>query len=285
MYKFKEEVNVLIEELFNDYSITKYSREFYKHRILKFFDNYMGECVNRDKPLNAITYFDLNIYLKNLDCSPSEKVNIYSSLKRFFEYTYLKNKTKEIISQVERPFCERKSKIVLEKQEYIKIKEFIVSRDNDIKKRLILGLFLFTGLSRKYIASIRNNQFLYIDGVYKLKIWKEKEEIILPLKSELQLLVYEYCNNFVNQDNHMDKVKNIGENGFSTYINGLTYKIIGKKCTPTILSNTFIKLALSKGNYIWEVSKLTLESVSTIEEHVIDVNDLENKQTSILNSF
>lgn len=75
------------------------------------------------------------------------------------------------------------------------------------------------------------------------------------------------------------------ENSISTYIGNLIKPIIGRKCTPTILSNTFISKALSSGNYIWEVSKLTLESVSTIEQHIIDINNLSNKQASILNSF
>lgn len=75
------------------------------------------------------------------------------------------------------------------------------------------------------------------------------------------------------------------ENSVSTYIGNLTKSIIGKKHTPTILSNAFIFNALSNGNYIWEVSKLTLESVSTIEQHIMNINNLVYKQTSILNSF
>ncbi|MEG1142463.1 MAG: hypothetical protein RSE41_08500, partial [Clostridia bacterium] len=61
--------------------------------------------------------------------------------------------------------------------------------------------------------------------------------------------------------------------------------ILGKGCSPTILSNTFISKALSNGNYIFEVSNLTLEAVSTIATHVKEDSELINRQTSILNSF
>lgn len=60
---------------------------------------------------------------------------------------------------------------------------------------------------------------------------------------------------------------------------------MGKKITPTILSNTFISKALVNGNYIWEVSQLTLESPTTIVQHKAKNDDLINKLSSILNSF
>ena len=86
-------------------------------------------------------------------------------------------------------------------------------------------------------------------------------------------------------NNKLEKIINIDENSLSNYVSNLVEKIVGKKYTPTILSNTFIAKSLKNGNYIWEVSKLTLESVSSINEHIIDNGDLLKKQTSILNSF
>lgn len=284
MYQYFSEVESIFDEMVETYEIKGKSLAFYKSRVNKFFSEYMALLENENKPLNALTYFDVEVFLKNLTCSDAEKCNIYSSLKRFFEYTYLSNKTKEIISQVTKPVYERKPKEILPEDHYKKLKEFIFSKDNNINERLILGLFLFTGLSRQYIASIRNNQFIYKEGVYKLSLWMEEEEINLPLKSELQLLINEYCTSIIEEDK-LAKVIKMDENSISTYISNLVKSIIGRKCTPTILSNTFISKALSNGNYIWEVSKLTLESVSTIEQHIVDVNNLSNKQTAILNSF
>lgn len=282
MYRYSSDVERLTNEMTETYGINVKSVPFYKSRINKFFSEYMGVPVNEEKPLNVITYFDVETYLKNLKCSDSEKVNYYSALKRFFEYTYLKSKTNEIIRQVTKPEYENKPKEILNEDEYVKLKTFIVNRNKSLNERLILGLFLFTGLSRQYIASLRNNQFVYEEGVYNLIIWKDENEFKLPLKSELQLLIHEYC---TDVNNKLDKVMRMDENSISTYIGNLTKSIVGKKYTPTILSNTFISKALSNGNYIWEVSKLTLESVSTIEQHIIDNKNLVNRQTSILNSF
>lgn len=284
VYKYLMDVENIIEKMFATYNLSEKSEVFYKGRILKFFTEYMGLVVNQNKPLNAITYFDINTYLQNLMCSKAEIVNIYAALKRFFEYSYYKNITKEVMSQVKKPIYIRKSKKTLNNEEYYMLKKFICCKENDINERLILGLFLFTGLSRKYIASLRMNQFLYEDGVYKLVIWKDEDEVKLPLKSELQLIINEYFSNLSINDK-LEQVIKMPENSISTYIGNLVKKIINKQYTPTILSNTFISKALSNGNYVWEVSKLTLESVSVIYQHIIDSDNLIYKQTSILNSF
>jgi len=285
MYEYYENAQKILNELIEDAEIKGKSLTFYRSRINKFFSEYMGVDANKNKPLNAITYFDINTYLENLKCSDAEKVNYYNSLKRFFEYAYYKNETKEIMSHVTKPIYIQKPKRVLNDNEYNKIKKYIVCKENDINDRLILGLFLFTGLSRQYIASLRNNQFVYDEGVYKLIIWKGEEQVKLPLKAELQLLINEYCTPILDDDK-LEKVIKLKENFISTYIGDLTKEIIGKKYTPTNLSDTFVYKALASGNYIWEVSRLTLESVSTIAQHITNSDILlENRQTSILNSF
>jgi hypothetical protein len=285
MYKFIKDVELLINEMVVTYEIKGRSLTFYKSRINKYFLDYMDSLANENRPLNAITYYDIDTFIKGLKCSDAEKVNYYSALKRFFDYTYLTNHTNEIISQVTKPIYERKPKEVLNHNEYLKLKEYIVSRKNNLYERLILGLFLFTGLSRQYIASLRNNQLVYEDGVYILVLWKNEREVKLPLKSELQLIIHEY-NSTISYENKLDKVIKMEDNSISTYIGNLTNIIIRKRCTPTILSNTFISKALSSGNYIFEISKLTLESVSTIEQHItVNISNLNNRQTSILNSF
>lgn len=100
-------------------------------------------------------------------------------------------------------------------------------------------------------------------------IWQDKNETILPLKAELQILLHEYVT-ALTDDNRFNKVVPYADQNYlSKYIGNLTKQIIGKKYTPTIISNTFIRKALSNGNYVWEISKLTLESVSTIEKHIL----------------
>lgn len=285
MYKYINEIQQITDKMIDAYGINiKKSAPFYKSRINNFFENYMGLEENKFKPLDALTYYDIETYLNKLECSDAEKVNIYNSLKRFFEYTYSQGQTKEIMSQIIRPTYIKKPKEILSDDEYLKLKKFIVSRDEKIKDRLVLGIFLFTGLSRKYIANLRNSDFKFDEGVYKLNVWKDEEEIQLPLKSELQLIINEYCLQLSDEDK-FDKFIKMNENSISDYVSRITNNIIGKGCSPTILSNTFISKALSNGNYIFEVSNLTLEAVSTIATHVKDDSDLINRQTSILNSF
>lgn len=285
MYKYIDEIQKITDKMIDAYGInTKKSAPFYERRINNFFENYMGLEENKSKPLDALTYYDIETYLNKLECSDAERVNIYNSLKRFFEYTYSQGQTKEIISQVVRPTYEKKPKEILSDDEYLKLKKFIVNRDERLKDRLVLGIFLFTGLSRKYIANLRNSDFKFEEGVYKLNVWKDEDEIQLPLKSELQLIINEYCLQLSDEEK-FEKFIKMNENSISDYISRITNNILGKGCSPTILSNTFISKALSNGNYIFEVSNLTLEAVSTIATHVKEDSELINRQTSILNSF
>jgi site-specific recombinase XerD len=283
MYSFLKDAEAIINEIADSYD-KKGSKSFYITNINNFFEDYMGKIENVNRPLNAITYFDINTYLNSLKFSDADKLNHYNALKRFFSYTYSKGITNEIFSQVMRPAYEKPSKKIIDEKHYKILVDFIVDRDNNIKERLLIGLFLFTGLSRKYMSSLRNNHFLFDKGVYYLIVWKDNDEIKLPLKAEMQILVNEYIMNLPN-DKQKEKVFDLSENYISTYISELSKKICGKSYTPTTISSTFISKALKNGNYIWEVSRLTLEKVSTIEDYVNDSENLLHKQTAILNSF
>lgn len=114
---------------------------------------------------------------------------------------------------------------------------------------------------------------------------QDRNETILPLKAELQIIVHEYATSLAGDAKFNKVVPYADQNYLSTYIGNLTKQILGKSHTPTTLSNTFINKALSGGNYVWEVSKLTLESISTIEPHILNSENIINKQMSILNSF
>lgn len=140
MYKYIKDIEKIIYELCSTYEIENSSLPFYTGRIKEFFDVYMTKENNKDRPLNAITYFDINSYLYQMNCADTERLNKYNALKRFFEYTYLKNITSEVISNVNKPIVEKKKKEVLPDESYIKLRHFISDRKNDLYNRLVLAL-------------------------------------------------------------------------------------------------------------------------------------------------
>ena len=126
MYFYHEEVQANIARLQNTYSISEKSMVFYRGRIKRFFNEYMGSPQNENRPLDAISYYDLNTYLIGLQNSDSEKVNIYQSLKRFFEFTYFNRVTLEIMSQVEKPNIPIRAIKILADDDYSKLHSFNV---------------------------------------------------------------------------------------------------------------------------------------------------------------
>lgn len=285
MYIYYDKAMEICLDMLEKSSVREKSQSFYKRHIENFFSQYMSYSNNEKKPINAITYYDIDTYLESRPYSDSDKLNSYNSLKKFFEYTYNQGITPEIMSQVTKPNVTRKNKSVMSDGDYERLKEYVVNKSNPMNERLLLGLFLFTGLSRQYISNLKNSSFLFENGVYKLEVIKDEDVFKLPLKAELQLVINEYCLN-LNQNDIDDKVFKIDENYLSSVVGDLCKKVIGKKYSPTVFSNTFIALALSNGNYVWEVSNLVLESVSSVAQHITDdAEQLEKKQTSILNSF
>lgn len=283
MYNYLHDIHNLVDEILESYD-KKGTREFYQGNINKFFIEYMGLKQNANKPLNAITYFDVNTYLNGLKYSAADKLNHYRALKRFFSHTYNKGLTSDVMNQVTQPEYIKPPKQIVNEEHYELLSNFIFDRNSNIKERVTLGLFLFTGLSRQYIYQLRNKQFTYDKGVYYLRLWKEDDEITLPLKAELQILINEHLINLSDKELH-NKVIERSEDYLSTYVSNLCEKACGERYTPTMLSSTFISKAIAYGNDIWEVSKLTLEKVSTIEDYIMDSENLIHKQTAILNSF
>ena len=250
MYKYYSEVMMICVDMLNDdEKITTKSKNFYRHNIENFFKQYMSLKENENRPLNAITYFDIDTYLLQSKYSNSYKNNAYSSLKKLFEYTYSKGITTEIISQVKKPNLIKKKKEIITESDYLNLKRFVVDKEKNIDERILLGLFLFTGLSRQYIANLKNCQILFEEGVYKILITKNEKEIRLPVKAELQLVINGYFMK-IDETKMSDKIVNMDENYVSSYISSLTKKIVGEKYSPTIFSNTFIYKALLSGNYI-----------------------------------
>ncbi|WGX74993.1 hypothetical protein QJS64_12865 [Paraclostridium bifermentans] len=97
MYKYLDEVQEITDKMIDAFGINiKKAAPFYRRRINNFFKNYMGLEENKFKPLDALTYYDIEIYIKKLECSDAEKVNIYNSLKRFLNIHTLKERQKRL---------------------------------------------------------------------------------------------------------------------------------------------------------------------------------------------
>jgi hypothetical protein len=283
MYEYIDDVVVLINEMIEEYIIPPKNRSFYIGRIKNFFIEYMDSDANRLRPLNALTYFDVDAHLESVVSSDSEKLNVYYALKRFFLYTYRRSLTTHFMLDVTKPVVIPEAQVYISDEDYASLTNYIYNREKDVRERLTIGLFLFTGLSRKFIYNVHSDDFQYVDGLYKLKVWKAEEEVILPIKAELQLIIYEFLS--VNEGVKSVRITDKSENYFSTVLKQLCERVCGTGYTPTHFSNTFIRNALKSGNYIWEVSKLTLEGTSTIEKHISSEAGIELRQLSILNGF
>lgn len=290
MYKYNNDVKKCLNNMIDaSNNLADTSKDFYERNTMKFFNEYMSLPENKNRPLNAITYFDINSYLEAVPCKNTHKVNIYNSLKKFFEFTYKANITPDIITKANRPNFEKKQIKIISEDDYILLKEFVTNKENNLMERIVLGLFLFTGLSRRYIANMTSSQFVFENGIYKLSIIKSNEKtkkhqyFILPIKTELQLIINEYMLQMNEKDK---KIITIDENHLSSYISSLTEKITNRKYTPTDFSNTFICNCLKEGNRVWEISHLVLESVSSIAKLLNEGSEeLFLRQTITLNSF
>lgn len=289
MYKYYSDV----EEIFNKVlslseKLKDNSKAFYEQNGMKFFKEYMALQENENRPLNAITYFDINSYLEALPYSNEHKANVYNSLKKLFDYTYKEDITPDVMGKVNKPDVEKKKVKLITDEDYELLREFVTNSDNEIRERLILGLFMFTGLSRQYIASMKSSQFVLEKGIYKLSLIKNKrggkqQYVVLPIKTELQLIINEYMLQLKKKE---EKIVHIGDDYLSDYVSILAEKITTNRYTPTVFSNTFIVKALKEGNRVWEISGLILESVGNVAKLLEEESEeLFLRQTMILNSF
>lgn len=215
-------------------------------------------------------------------------MNVYNSLKKLFDYTYKEGITPDVMSKVNKPDVEKKKVELITDEDYELLREFVTDNHNEIRDRLILGLFMFTGLSRQYIAHMKSSQFVWEKGIYKLSLIKNRrggkqQYVVLPIKTELQLIINEYM---LQTKEKEEKIVHIGEDYLSDYVSTLTEKITTNRYTPTVFSNTFIVRALKEGNRVWEISGLVLESVGNVAKLLGEESEeLFLRQTMILNSF
>lgn len=155
MYSYYKEVEKMVKSICEqDKTIKEKSRAFYIRHALKFFKEYMSLPENENKPINAITYYDVNCYLDTLPYSDNHKANVYNSLKKIFKYTYKQGITGDIMNGVAKPEIKKKSAKIIPESDYQLLKNFVLDEQYDLRERLVLGLFMFTGLQRQYIAKM-----------------------------------------------------------------------------------------------------------------------------------
>lgn len=241
--------------------------KFYSYRIRKFFEEYLTSAENRNRDLLAITENEVNNFIESLPYKHNEKVNYYMALKKFFEYTAKKGATQSFFIRV------KKIKQVKENISYIsqthidRMVSYIGSdiESGNIDDKLILALFLYTGLGRKYIFNLTYDQIS--DDMSCFRFTGVKHDI--PIKEELKNLLYVYKT--MHKIERGQKLFNISESGITNRIKEVSKNVCGKSYNPTQFSNTFIKKALGEEDpwiNLFAVSQLTVESISTIAKHI-----------------
>lgn len=282
MYKYYNEVNQILtnylETIPNDASKT-----FYKIRINKFFDDYMSLEHNSTRPLNTINFHDINIYIESLDYSKAQKLNYYNAFLGFFRFSYNTDKIHtDVMKGVHRPEGSKKEIKYIDSGSIKELKKYLNTDIKAIEDQLLLGFFLYTGLSRKYIANLTHYQISRGNRFTSLFFELGENTHCVPLNTELSSMIKKYFDS-IDVINPYEKIFNIDENYVSEKLKILTKRITGKAFTPTDFSNTFIKEALKINNDILSVSELTMESVTTIMKHVSITGDgVINKQINIL---
>jgi len=130
-------------------------KKFYSYRIRKFFEEYLSQEEHVDRPLSAITEVEVNNFLKSMACKHNEKVNYYMALKLFFDFAAKKGVTQPFYIKVNKYKQERCGIEYIEENHVKKIVDYISGKSGQtalLENRLLLALFLYTGLGRKYIS-------------------------------------------------------------------------------------------------------------------------------------
>jgi len=257
----------LMSELRNSIKPKSWSK-FYSYRIRKFFEEYLAGDVHRNRDLRAITENEVNDFLETLPCKHNEKANYYRALKKFFEFTSKKGATQPFFVRVKK-IEQTRGRINYIPEEHVdRIVKFINDTDggiNDIDDRLILAIFLYTGLGRKYIANLTYEQISDDMSCFRL----DEVEFEIPIKDELRDLLFQY--KIAHKMNRSQRLFDISESGITNKLKEVSKRICGNSYNPTTYSNTFIAKALGYEDpwaNIYVVSRLTVESLSTIAKHI-----------------
>lgn len=282
MYKYQDKAFELVNNYLNTIPNDD-SKVFYQNRLKKFFDEFMSQKHNSTKPLNTISFHDVNSFIEELPYSTAEKLNYVNAFAGFFKFAYQTDKlTTDVMKGVNRPIVELKQKKYINKEEITRIKAFISDANQPMEDRLLLGFFLYTGLSRKYIANLTHYQFSYGNSYVSIFFDLGDRTQSIPLNKTLIAIIKEYFDTF-SVINPYEKVFKLDEDYISSKVNSLSKRITGKAYTPTDYSNTFIREALSKNKDILTISSLTMETITTIMKHVsVDEQEVIKKQIKTL---
>lgn len=270
MYQYLNEV----EQMINNYLCTipgEKSKSFYVTRLNRFFQVFMSQKHNTQRPYSTINFHDINTFIDELEFSEAEKLNYFYALNGFFKYIYQTNIiTTDVMKGVIKPILTKKKKHYIDETSIKAILKFLKS-STSIEDRLLIGLFLYTGLSRKFIAPLTNYQISPGNQYYSIFFEFGSIETHIPLKQELVILIKEYFDS-LKVINPFQRVFKYDENYISEKVSMISKQVTGRAYTPTDYSNTFIRSALSLGNDVLTVSHLTMETVETIMNHV-EIND------------
>ncbi|MNI65549.1 hypothetical protein D3C73_1210610 [compost metagenome] len=167
-----------------------------------------------------------------------------------------------------KPLTTKKKKRYITETDISSIQEFLNDNNKLIEDRLLIGLFLYTGLSRKYVYQLTHYQVSRGNEYYSIFFDSSSGETHIPLKLELIILLKEYFDSF-KTINPFQRFFNYDENYISTKVSEISKQITGRSYTPTDYSNTFISSALNLGNDLLTISALTMETVETINRHIV----------------
>ncbi|TEB11767.1 site-specific tyrosine recombinase XerC [Pelotomaculum sp. FP] len=283
MYQYLDKSNEILDKYLMTIPID--SMTFYRTRINKFFTEYMT-LNHRDRPINTISYYEINTFIDQLDRSDKEKLNYYVALNNYFSFAYKNDLiNKDIMKGVKKPITKEKPKKYIDNVSINKLINYVHNDTQDaIIDRLLVAFFLYTGLSRKYIANLTNYQISLENRYCTLHFDMGTEIKYIPIKKELVDLIKEYRKSFPIVKPY-DKIFSITGEAISKKIKRISKEVTGNGYTPTIFSNTFIRSALMIDNDILSACKLTLESETTIKKHLNSEQEenLLKKQIDILN--
>ena len=276
MYCQMDEVNRLLNAL-KDTENPKLWKILYKSCIMKFFTKYLSQEHLKDRKLRDLTVNEVDSFLDNLPYEHNTKANYYQALKKFFEFADKKGVIPLFYKRV-KEYKHQRGVIKCIEPKHVKALEEFIEGESKLENRLLIGLLLYTGLSRKYIANLSFQQITDDMSCFRIN----NGDSIIPIRSELSDLLTEFRKR--NKKKHSDKFFGGDETSINYMVGEICMNVCGRKYTPTEFSNTFIGKALGEESWknLYPVSKMTLESISTISQHIHDTSWLIEEQRKIL---
>lgn len=266
MYKFFTDAERILNESLEN--VSGKSHYFYKKKVIQFFCEYMGKPDNQNKPLLEISYLDIQIFLDGLgyktDTSGYE--NYYSALNKFFGFAHITYRTGEVMARVRKPERKRKKIEYIDSNNLKKMVCFVMDEEESLKDKVLLGLFLYTGLKRDYIEGLTfkdvdyEKRLILLDGENGI-------ELTVPIIDPLLKLIKLMCDGLESNDHSRRIIMEKGSE-INRRLETITKKVCGKQFNPQMFSYTFIKECLDKGLSVLSVSEIVDLLPSTVLKHL-----------------